>query len=212
MFTTLAERARVPVVAHLDHGEDIATCRQAIACGFTSVMFDGSALPLEENIAQTAAITRMAHELGVSVEAELGLVGYPGGAPSRLTDPAEVAAFRAATGVDALAVSVGTTHLMTAPGAEPDHDRLQSIARAAPGLPLVLHGGSGLSAAARARVVRDSAVCKVNIGTELRQCFGRALRDTLAADPALFDRNAILSGVIAPMVQAARAAIGSLAP
>lgn len=210
MFVHLAEQASVPVVAHLDHGDGIDVCRAAIDCGFTSVMYDGSALPLADNIALTADIVALAHAAGVSVEAELGYVGYHGGAASRGTHPDEVAQFRAATGVDALAVSVGNDHLMPAPGAVIDLSALSAIAAAAPGLPLVLHGGSGISAALRARIARETAVCKFNIGTELRQAFGIALRNVLAADPALFDRNLMLQATAASLQSAAERAIVSL--
>lgn len=210
MFVHLAEQASVPVVAHLDHGDGIDVCRAAIDCGFTSVMYDGSALPLADNIALTADIVALAHAAGVSVEAELGYVGYHGGAASRGTHPDEVAQFRAATGVDALAVSVGNDHLMPAPGAVIDLSALSAIAAAAPGLPLVLHGGSGISAGLRARIARETAVCKFNIGTELRQAFGIALRNVLAADPALFDRNLMLQATAASLQSAAERAIVSL--
>lgn len=210
MFRTLAEGASVPVVAHLDHGEDLATCARAIDCGFTSVMYDGSALPLAENIARTAEITALAHAAGVSVEAELGYVGYAHGAASHGTDPAQVARFAAETGVDALAVSIGNIHLMTEARAEIDAARLAAIQEAAPRLPLVLHGGSGLPLPMRRHLARETTVAKVNIGTELRMAFGQALRETLAAHPAEFDRIALLRATMAPVEWAARQAIGSL--
>lgn len=210
MFQHLARQARVPVVAHLDHGESLDTCRRAAEAGFTSLMYDGSALPLEENIARTAEIVAFARPLGLSVEAELGFVGYAGGAPSRGTDPAEAARFARETGVDALAVAVGNTHLMTTAEARPDLGLLAEIEAATPGLPLVLHGGSGLSADLRRVICRDTAVCKVNIGTELRQAFGAGLRAALAADPALFDRLAILTAASHATESAARTAIASL--
>jgi fructose-bisphosphate aldolase, class II len=172
-------------------------------------MYDGSALPLADNIALTADIVAMAHQTGVSVEAELGYVGYHGGAASRMTDPAEVAQFWAQTRVDALAVSVGNDHLMPEPGAEIDLGHLARIAAAAPGLPLVLHGGSGISHALRAQIARETTVCKFNIGTELRQAFGRALRAALL-DDALFDRNLILQSTAPAMQVAAQLAIRSL--
>jgi fructose-bisphosphate aldolase class II len=212
MFRHLAEGAGVPVVAHLDHGEDQEVCRQAIDCGFTSVMYDGSALALEENIARTAEIAALAHAAGVSVEAELGYVGYHGGAASRGTDPAEVARFWRDTGVDALAVSVGNSHLMTSAKARIDLPHLAAIQAAAPGLPLVLHGGSGLPLALRHQLARETAVCKVNIGTELRLAFGASLRQTLAADPDRFDRIQILRDTIPPLTLAAVDAILSLVP
>ncbi len=212
MFRVLADHATVPVVAHLDHGEDLAVCRQAIDCGFTSVMFDGSRLPLDENIVRTAEIAALARSRGVSVEAELGHVGYPGGVASLGTDPGEVARFVRETGVDALAVSVGNSHLMTSPDADVDFLRLKDIQSAAPVMPLVLHGGSGLSHELRRRVVRETSVCKVNIGTELRMAFGQALRETLVKDPAQFDRIRILRETIGPVAEAAQAVIENLGP
>jgi fructose-bisphosphate aldolase, class II len=210
MFRGLAEGASVPVVAHLDHGESLSVCKAAIDCGFTSVMYDGSALALDENIARTVQIADMAHRAGVSVEAELGYVGYHGGATSRGTDPAEVARFARETGVDALAVSVGNSHLMTSPEASVDIAQLNAIEAAAPTLPLVLHGGSGLPMDLRRRLARDTTVCKFNIGTELRMAFGQALRATLAAHPDRFDRVQILRETIEPVAEAARKAIAGL--
>jgi fructose-bisphosphate aldolase class II len=211
IFRTLAEGASVPVVAHLDHGEGLAICRMAIDCGFTSVMFDGSALQLSQNIDRTAEIAEMAHAASVSVEAELGHVGYAAGGASALTDPAEVARFRAETGVDALAVAIGNTHLMQAPGAVIDTARLAAIAAAVPDLPLVLHGGSGIAPADRRRLAQGT-ICKFNIGTELRQAFGSALRQELATHPDRFDRIQILAATMSDMERAARAAIRSLLP
>lgn len=209
MFRHLAEHACVPVVTHLDHGESLEVCAQAVALGFSSVMYDGSALPLAKNIAATRAIVQMAHAAGVSVEAELGYVGYADGAESRGTDPAQVAQFARETGVDALAIAVGNTHLMPSPGAQIDRALLSAIRAAAPDLPLVLHGGSGIAATERRDLARGQ-ISKFNIGTELRQCFGTALRDSLARDPARFDRIAILSETIPPLVSAARAVIAGL--
>jgi fructose-bisphosphate aldolase, class II len=210
MFRHLAEQASVPVVAHLDHGETLEVCRAAIGCGFTSVMYDGSALTLAENISNTAEIVQMAHDAGVSVEAELGYVGYAQGADSRGTDPGQVAQFRAETGVDALAVSVGNRHLMTEVGAQINMERLHAIAAQAPDLPLVLHGGSGIAPADRLLLAQGTTVCKFNIGTELRQAFGAALRHAVLADPARFDRNQILAETVDPVVTAARQVIRGL--
>ena len=209
MFRALAEAASVPVVAHLDHGASLADCRAAVDCGFTSVMFDGSRLSLAENIEQTALIAAMARAAGVSVEAELGFVGYADGAASHGTDPDEAAIFAAQSGADALAVAIGNVHLMQTGAAAIDWDLLAGIEAACP-LPLVLHGGSGISTTDRARLVR-SHVCKVNIGTELRVAFGASLRHTLR-DPALFDRNVILSATMPALTAAARTAIRSLRP
>lgn len=211
MFRHLAEGASVPVVTHLDHGEGLEVCRQAVDLGFTSVMYDGSRLPLAENIARTAEVTDMAHRAGVSCEGELGFVGYAGGVPSLGTDPGEVARFAAETGVDALAVSVGNAHLMTEAGAQVDWPRLHGIMAAAPDLPLVLHGGSGLAPDLRRRLAAETTVKKFNISTELRQAFGAALRQALNRDPACFDRLQILGETLVPVQAAALAAIRSLA-
>ncbi len=207
MFRTLAEGASVPVVAHLDHGS-VEECRAAVDLGFTSVMYDGSRLPLAENIAQTAAVVQMAQAAGVSVEAELGFVGYSSGAASSGTDPLQAAEFWRDTGVDALAVSVGNVHLMQSGSAALDRPRLAAIEAACPGLPLVIHGGSGISAPDRLALARETAVCKFNIGTELRQAFGASLRTVLAEGPGRFDRIEIMRKVMVGVREAARGVIG----
>lgn len=202
MFRHLADAASVPVVAHLDHATTADECRAAIDCGFTSVMFDGSRLPLAENIARTAEVATLAHAAGVSCEGELGFVGYAAGEASMRTDPGDAARFATETGVDALAVSVGNVHLQTGPQAVIDLATVAAIMAATP-VPLVLHGGSGIPPAMRLHLARATSVCKFNIGTELRQTFGAALRAALA-DPARFDRIAILRDTEAPLTQAAR--------
>ncbi|CAM4037265.1 class II fructose-bisphosphate aldolase [Palleronia rufa] len=203
MFRHLAEAVSVPVVAHLDHGYSDAECREAIGSGFTSVMFDGSRLPLEENIAQTAAIAAMAHEAGVSCEGEIGFVGYAGGEDSAGTNPAEAARFARETGVDAMAVSVGNTHLQQGREGGLDEARIRAI-EALCDVPLVIHGGSGVPLAQRRSLARGSRICKFNIGTELRMVFGRELRAVVARDPGRFDRVAILSELHDPLVSATR--------
>jgi fructose-bisphosphate aldolase class II len=212
MFRELAEGASVPVVSHLDHGRSEDEVRAAIAAGFTSVMFDGSALPLEDNIRQTAALCAIAHAAGVSCEGEIGIVGYAGGAASAGTDPAEAARFAAETKVDAMAVSVGNVHLQQGHEGGIDEAALAAIARATGGcVALVIHGGSGVPPAQRARLARETPVCKFNIGTELRQTFGTALRRTLADRPDAFDRLEILKAVEAPLEATARTILRGLA-
>lgn len=209
MFRSLAADVDVPVVAHLDHGYGADECRAAIDAGFTSVMFDGSKLPLADNIAQTRAVVEMAHAAGVSCEGEIGFVGYAEGAPSQGTDPEDAARFATGTGVDAMAISVGNVHLQTGAGDGLDAARIREI-EARTNVPLVIHGGSGVPHAQRARLARDTAICKFNIGTELRQAFGQALRAAIAADPDRFDRVAILREVEDPIRAAARAVFRSL--
>ena len=202
MFGHLADAARVPVVLHLDHGRSKAECAEAIACGFTSVMFDGSALPLQDNIRQTAAIARMAHQAGVSCEGEIGFVGYAGGAESALTDPADAARFAADTGVDAMAVAVGNVHLQQQSGGGLDEAALAAIATATGGrVPLVIHGGSGVPGDQRARLAATTPIAKFNIGTELRMAFGAALRARVNDGSEAFDRIALLSATHDPVMQ-----------
>ena len=203
MFRHLAEGASVPVVAHLDHGYAADECHAAIDCGFTSVMFDGSKLPLADNIAQTRAIAEMAHAAGVSCEGEIGYVGYAEGAASHGTDPTEAQQFAAETGVDAMAISIGNVHLQQDKNAAVDEKLLRSI-EGVTDVPLVLHGGSGIPMQTRRDLARNSHICKFNIGTELRQVFGASLRSKIADDPQQFDRIALLSAVEKPLENAAR--------
>ncbi|WP_372800113.1 class II fructose-bisphosphate aldolase [Paracoccus seriniphilus] len=203
MFTYLAENASVPVVAHLDHGYTHEECRIALDCGFSSVMFDGSRKPLQQNIDETAAIAQMAHEAGISCEGEIGFVGYSGGEASAGTDPAEAARFARETGVDAMAISVGNTHLQQESGAGLDEERIRAI-EAVTEVPLVIHGGSGVPDEQRLKLARTSRICKFNIGTELRMAFGAALREAVNRDPSRFDRVSILSETHDPVVAATR--------
>lgn len=211
MFRHLATEADVPVVAHLDHGYDVAECQAALDCGFTSVMFDGSRLPLAENIARTRAVADLAHAAGASCEGEIGFVGYAAGAASEGTDPEEAATFARDTGIDAMAISVGNVHLQEQAGADLDRSRIAAI-EAATDLPLVIHGGSGVPHATRRELARKTAICKFNIGTELRQAFGAALRATITDNPDRFDRIALLSATHDPVKAAAIRAIRSVLP
>lgn len=203
MFRCLAEGASVPVVAHLDHGYTEVECRAAIDCGFTSVMFDGSRKPLSQNIDETAAIAEVAHAAGVSCEGEIGVVGYSGGEASAGTDPEDAARFARETKVDAMAISVGNLHLQERSGAGLDEWRIGAI-EAVTDVPLVIHGGSGVPVDQRTRLARATAICKFNIGTELRMAFGEALRAAVNVDPARFDRVEILAETHDPLVAATR--------
>lgn len=209
MLRHLADEVSVPVVAHLDHGYTYEECRQALDAGFTSLMFDGSRKPLRHNIDETAAIVEMAHKAGISCEGEIGFVGYADGESSAGTDPDEATIFSRETGVDAMAISVGNVHLQQDAGAGLDVARIRAI-EAVTDVPLVIHGGSGVPRAQRQELARGSAICKFNIGTELRIAFGSALRDALSADPDRFDRVSILKDTHDPMVAAARAVLTGL--
>ena len=203
MFRELGARASVPVVAHLDHGASLGDCRAALEAGFTSVMFDGSALPIAENVRITREVVDLARQSGASVEAEVGIVGYASGARSCGTDPKEAEAM-AALDIDALAVSLGNVHLQDAPEARIDWDLARDLA-AVTAQPLVIHGGSGVPAADRARLAREHRVAKINVGTELRQAYGRALRQCLSDAPDMYDRLAMARAVKPVMVDAAAA-------
>jgi fructose-bisphosphate aldolase class II len=209
MFRHLAEEASVPVVAHLDHGYTLEECRAALDAGFTSVMVDGSKLPLQANIDLTAAVAELAHAAGVSCEGEIGFVGYAGGAASAGTVPDEAARFARETGVDAMAISIGNVHLQQDAGQGLDLDRLHAIEALTP-VPLVIHGGSGVPTAQRAALAATSHICKFNIGTELRMVFGSALRAALSRDHSQFDRIEILRATEDPVMAAAQAVIRNL--
>jgi fructose-bisphosphate aldolase, class II len=209
MFRHLAEQARVPIVCHIDHARSIDECKEGIEHGFSSVMIDGSMLPPAENIALTAKVVGIARQAGVSVEGEVGFVGYSGGAQSFHTDPHEAAQFERETGVDALAISVGNVHLQTEKHAEIDMVALRAVEEVTT-VPLVLHGGSGIPSATRRLLASTSRVKKFNIGTELRSAFGQALRSILADQPDAFDRIAILSGTIPHVRSAASSIISEL--
>lgn len=206
MFRHLAESASVPVVAHLDHGYTADECREALDSGFTSLMFDGSSKPLQQNIDETAAIAQMAHAAGISCEGEIGFVGYANGADSNGTDPEEAATFARETQVDAMAISVGNVHLQQDKEGGLDAARIRAI-QDVTDVPLVIHGGSGVPVEQRTSLARETAICKFNIGTELRMAFGQALRDTVAADATTFDRNEILKQTHDPLVAATRRVI-----
>ncbi len=206
MFRHLAENASVPVVTHLDHGYTFEECKIALDSGFTSLMFDGSRKPLQQNIDETAAIAEMAHAAGISCEGEIGFVGYSGGEDSNGTDPAEAAQFARGSGVDAMAISVGNVHLQQHKEGGLDEDRIRQI-DALTEVPLVIHGGSGVPVEQRKRLARETSICKFNIGTELRMAFGAALREAVNRDPDRFDRVTILKETHDPVEAAARVVI-----
>ncbi len=203
MFRHLAEGASVPVVAHLDHGYTFEDCKIALDAGFTSLMYDGSRKPLQQNIDETAAISEMAHAAGISCEGEIGFVGYANGENSAGTDPDEAAIFARDSGVNAMAISVGNVHLQQDKEGGLDLNRIAAIA-AVTDVPLVIHGGSGVPVDQRKHLAANSAVCKFNIGTELRMAFGAAMRRAVNADPDRFDRVTILKETHDPLVAATK--------
>ncbi|MDQ0867055.1 class II fructose-bisphosphate aldolase [Arthrobacter globiformis] len=191
-LAALAESSHACVSLHLDHIEDERILREAAGTAITSVMFDGSRLGFQDNVAATRDAARWAHLRGWHVEAELGEIGGKNGAhaPGVRTDPVEAARFAADTGVDSLAVAVGSSHAMTAQTARLDHDLIARI-RAVVGVPLVLHGSSGVPDDEVVLAVASGMV-KINLGTILNVAFTGAVRSALAA-PDIVDPRAYLA-------------------
>ena len=211
MFRHLAEGATVPVVAHLDHGYSFDECQMALDSGFTSLMYDGSRKPLSQNIDETAKVAELAHSAGISCEGEIGFVGYSGGENLAGTDPDEAAEFAAQTGVDAMAISVGNVHLQQDREGGLDIDRIRAI-EAVTSVPLVIHGGSGVPEDQRRQLAQTSAICKFNIGTELRMAFGAALRASVNKDTDRFDRVQILKETLDPLFEATQRVLRCIKP
>ncbi|MER7842387.1 class II fructose-bisphosphate aldolase [Kitasatospora sp. NPDC096077] len=188
----VARAADVPVAVHLDHVTSVELVGEGVRLGFGSVMFDASTLDYEANVRATAEVVSRCHAEGVWVEAELGEVGGKDGvhAAGARTDPAEAAAFVASTGVDALAVAVGSSHAMLTRDAVLDLDLIAALDRAVP-VPLVLHGSSGVADENLAAAVRHG-MTKVNIATHLNKAFTAAVRASLDAHRDLVDTRRYL--------------------
>jgi tagatose 1,6-diphosphate aldolase GatY/KbaY len=187
---TAAEEASVPVVMHLDHGSSYELAMQALRTGYTSIMIDGSRKPFEENIALTKAVVDACHPSGIPVEAELGKVGgkeddLEGADDSPYTDPHEAAEFVERTGVDSLAIAVGTAHGVYKVTPKLDVERITAV-RQYVKIPLVLHGTSGVPDEQVTECVKRG-MCKVNYATDLRIAFTRGVRKVLNGDPDVFD-------------------------
>jgi fructose-bisphosphate aldolase, class II len=197
MVRGLADAAKVPVCVHLDHCDEEETVFAALRAGFSSVMFDGSQLALEDNIARTARVALVAHAFGASVEGEIGSVPYTEGRDHikrELTEPQDALAFAQRSGVDAMAISVGNVHRMTRASSEIDFGLVEKIASLT-GVPLVIHGSTGIREADLRRL-KTMGVAKFNIGTTMRMTFARSLRESLAQDPERFDRLTLMKPVI----------------
>lgn len=183
----LAEASTVPVSVHLDHAESTDLCREAVEIGFTSIMYDGSKLPDAQNRETTAEITAFAHEHGVSVEAELGEVGGKNGVhdPSARTNPEDAAQFVADTGVDLLAVAVGSSHTMATREAVLDNQLIAAIHELVP-VPLVLHGSSGVPDEGMVAAIQ-AGMTKINVSTHLNVVFTQGVRQILDENPKIVD-------------------------
>jgi len=190
MVKSAAENTPVPVALHLDHGTDLLQNIKCLRAGFTSLMYDGSKLPLEQNIANTKKVVEMAHACGLAVEAEIGQIGKcgdsdePGVAIDRaretMADPKEAEIFVRETKTDFLAAAVGTIHGCRTPFAKLDMPRIQDI-RKRTGAPLVLHGASGCDEE-EVRKGIGAGVCKINIDTQIRMAFVKKVRELLGKD------------------------------
>jgi len=195
MVKIAAAQVDVPVVLHLDHGTSFEQNVRCLREGFTSLMFDGSKLFYEENVAQTAKIIEIAHIAGIPVEAELGRVLQAGAMPEEveaaMTDPDQALEFVQRTGCDSLAVAVGSIHAMKGRQAELDIDRVRAIGDKV-GIPLVLHGSSGVKHDSVLAAI-ENGVCKVNVATYLKQGFVAEMRATLDAMPDEVDFRRFLA-------------------
>ncbi|AEF18211.1 MULTISPECIES: class II fructose-1,6-bisphosphate aldolase [Thermoanaerobacterium] len=193
---TLAAKASVPIALHLDHGTDFNNVMKCLRNGWTSVMMDASKLPLEKNIEVTKNVVTIAHGMGVSVEAEIGKIGGTEDnvtvdeREASMTDPDEAYRFAKETGVDYLAISIGTAHGPYKGEPKLDFDRLVKIKEMLK-MPIVLHGASGVPEADIRKAV-SLGVNKINIDTDIRQAFAARLRELLKNDEEVYDPRKIL--------------------
>ena len=176
-----ARRSRTPVAVHLDHAESVGDVEAALELGFSSVMFDGSNLPLEENIADTRRVVEMAHQAGATAEGEIGIMSTAGrDGQSRFTEPDEARRMVEETGVDLLAVSIGSVHGMKAQGARLDLELLRQLRKSLK-VPMVLHGSSGVVDEDMRSAIR-AGIDKVNIGTHLFITFTESLKRSICLE------------------------------
>lgn len=192
----MAEKASVPIALHLDHGTDWNVVMKCLRDGWTSVMYDGSKYPLDKNIELTKTVVDIAHPMGVSVEAELGKIGgveddiNVDDRSATMTDPEEASIFVEKTGVDFLAIAIGTAHGIYKGDPKLDFDRLKIIKEKL-NMPIVLHGASGISEEDIKKAV-SLGVNKINIDTDLRQAFQRAMHKFVSEKPDAYDPRKML--------------------
>jgi fructose-bisphosphate aldolase class II len=203
----MADQTPVPIVLHLDHGTDFNQVVRCIRSGFTSLMFDGSKYPFDENVAKTKLVAEMGHAVGIPVEGELGKIGgvedniSVSDLEATMTDPQEAKKFVELTGIDSLAIACGTVHQMKTACAVLDNKRISEIA-ALVDIPLVLHGASGVpEEGVREAIARG--ICKINIATHLNQAFTQAVYKAMSENPnevdprktLVFGKNAVKEAV-----------------
>jgi len=202
----IAQSSSIPVSVHLDHAESEDLIHEALDLGFDSIMFDGSKLSYEENVLASLRIASLCKKYGAAIEVELGEIGGKDGvhAPGVRTNPLEAKAFVESTGVDLLAVAVGSSHAMQSKNAVLDFELIAELAALVP-VPLVLHGSSGVSDPDLVRAVK-AGMKKINIATYLNQIFTNSVRETLAAESSLVDTRKY----IAPAREAMRVEVARL--
>ena len=201
MLLPLIERSSARICLHLDHCYEEAIVFRAINAGYSSVMFDGSQLPLGDNIRRTRNVVEVAKALGVTVEGEIGSVPYSEGRDhikAISTIPEEAQAYAEGSGIDAIAVSVGNIHRLTTPTSVIDYERLQTI-ESLVDIPLVIHGTTGITEGDIIQL-KQTRVAKFNIGTSLRIVIGETLRQKMVEQPDQFDRRHFMSQVF-PLAQ-----------
>lgn len=210
MVHLAAEKASVPVALHLDHGTTYSTIMKCIKYGWTSVMFDGSHLPLDENIAKTNEIIKVAHACDISVEAELGRLGgiedniSVDEKDARLTSPDEAVKFVNETGIDYLAIAIGTAHGKYKGEPKLDFDRLQTIKKLV-NIPIVLHGASGVPEESIIKATK-LGVNKINIDTDIRVAFTDGVKSVVTTSD-VFDPRKVLAPAKAGMIEVVKAKI-----
>ena len=203
MFEKLSGETNIKIVPHLDHGENYDICKKALDIGFTSIMYDGSKLSFKENLNQSLKIYELTQKYNACLEVELGFVGYNDISKNKKTSPEEVKLFTDQLPVTAMAVSVGNTHLQNENSAIIDYDLLREISEIT-SVPLVIHGGSGVSPIDRIKMSKYYGVRKFNIGTEFRRLFGTILRDILINDKHIFDRLEIMQKLKSALTKKAK--------
>ncbi len=211
MFRYLASQTKTNICCHIDHGYTLDECYEGIDSGFTSVMFDGSKLSLKQNIKVSKKIASRAHKHNISVEGEIGFVGYDNGKISEGTNIEEAIIFANNSNIDAMAISVGNTHLQTSKKANIDFHKIKLIQNNVK-IPLVLHGSSGIPLRQRKILARKTNVAKLNIGTEIRMAFGDSLRKNLHKNKQIYDRLRILNPTIKDLVKVTKKIIRQIGP
>lgn len=191
-----ADMAKIPIALHLDHGTNYEQNVKCLRIGFTSLMFDGSKLPYEENVSITRKVVEMGHAVGVPVEGEIGKIGGTedhitvSEVEADMTEPEEALRFVEDTGVDSLAVAVGSVHRMKKKEAKLDHERIKRIAELVK-IPLVLHGSSGVMDDEMKKGIKEG-LCKINVATQLNMAFVEGMRKALNEKPEEVDPRKIL--------------------